>query len=116
MALLEVHYLLRHKGQQMGVCLKWNGTTWAPAADIVGSGTSDWLPLGGGNIENANIGAVYIGAADPSGKLNVDNGTYPNGVNSSSNDATGSGVYGINTNAGVGITGENFGLGTGYWC
>ena len=101
------------QGAANGSVLKWNGTTWAPAADIVGSGTSDWLPLGGGNIENANSGAVYIGAADPSGKLNVDNGTYPNGVNSSSNDATGSGVYGINTNAGVGITGENFGLGTG---
>lgn len=101
------------QGAANGSVLKWNGTTWAPAVDIVGSGTSDWLPLGGGNIENANSGAVYIGAADPSGKLNVDNGTYTNGVNSSSNDATGSGVYGINTNAGVGITGENFGLGTG---
>lgn len=101
------------QGAVTGSVLKWNGTTWSPGNDLQGTTNTDWAPLGSGNIGNTNTGAVYIGAADPSGKLNVNNGVYPNGINSSSNDGTGSGVYGANTNAGIGVSGENFGLGTG---
>ncbi|HRG59974.1 MAG TPA: hypothetical protein PK323_13550 [Bacteroidia bacterium] len=104
---------LASQGANNGDVLKWNGISWVPGVDETNPSASDWAPIGGGNIANTNSGAVFIGNANPSGKLNVSNGIYPDGITSSSNDGTGSGIYGANTNAGVGVLGENFGLGTG---
>lgn len=101
------------QGAGTGDVLKWNGTTWAPAADQIGSGSSDWTAIGSGNIINTNIGSVNIGVANPDGKLNVDNGTYVNGIYSQCNNGSGAAVSASNTNSGVGVLGENYGLGTG---
>lgn len=101
------------QGATNGNVLKWNGSTWSPAIDQVGAGSSEWTNLGGGNIGNTNSGAVNIGVQDFGGKLNVENGTYENGIIGKSNNGLGAGIIGANTNGGIGISGENYGLGTG---
>lgn len=53
-----------------GQVLKWNGTTWAPAPDEMGSGgTSQWTT--NGNNIYYNTGNVGIGTTNPTTKLEV---------------------------------------------
>ncbi len=53
-----------------GQVLKWNGTTWAPGSDEVGSGGSSQWTTNGNNIYY-NTGNVGIGTTNPTTKLEV---------------------------------------------
>jgi hypothetical protein len=53
-----------------GQVLKWNGTTWAPAPDEIGSGGSSQWITNGNNIYY-NTGNVGIGTSNPTTKLDI---------------------------------------------
>ncbi|MBW6534205.1 MAG: tail fiber domain-containing protein [Mariniphaga sp.] len=60
---------IAQEGATGGQVLKWNGTTWAPAADNEGSGESTWQSTGD-NVYRT-IGKVGIGTNTPAAQLHV---------------------------------------------
>ena len=60
---------IAQSGATTGQALKWNGTTWAPAADNEGSSESAWQTAGDNVYRSA--GKVGIGTNTPAAQLHV---------------------------------------------
>jgi len=58
-------------GATSGQALKWNGTTWAPAADATGGGNSGWTDDGTMIRLSTTTDSVQMGSVSRLGKLNV---------------------------------------------
>ncbi len=58
-------------GATSGQALKWNGTTWAPAADATGGGSGGWTDEGTIIRLSTTTDSVQLGSVSRLGKLNV---------------------------------------------
>jgi len=58
-------------GATSGQALKWNGTTWAPAADATGGGSSGWTDSGNIIRLTTTTDSVQMGSVNRLGKVNV---------------------------------------------
>lgn len=58
-------------GATSGQALKWNGTTWAPAADATGGGGAGWTDDGTMIRLSTTTDSIQIGNVGKIGKLNV---------------------------------------------
>jgi hypothetical protein len=58
-------------GATSGQALKWNGTTWAPAADVTGGGSGGWSDDGTMIRLSTSTDSVQMGSTSSLGKFNV---------------------------------------------